>query len=495
MQQDIQTAAQAELEIRRRFGTSFRDFVLNVKPDYKFYRHTEVLIEALDKVAHLEIKRLMAFEPRRMGKSETISRLFPAYYLFLNPVHHVGIGSYGAELAEGLSRDARENYLKTGRELGSAESVSEWHTAEGGRCWSAGVGGAIIGKGGECLILDDPYRSRAEAMSLAYRTKTYDWYQHVWYTCQHPHAAFVIVQTRWHADDLIGRLLEVEKNGDYPEKWHIINLEAIKEEKSQIFPVSCTISPDWRQPGEALCPEMFTVEDLMRIKSKNIDVWRAMYQQNPIAEEGNIWKLAWFKSYTEDSIAGVVLSNDGLDWDLNDGGDRADGENAACAFVRSSIGSDGKIYVSDCDFLWTDFAEQVAWMKRIDSPHYVEAKASGKSAVSSLQKSGVYAMEVKVRGLDKVSRTKLATPIASGDHVRIHKAIWEKLLYDDRQGILGFDAKPFKDLNDAFVQALNRHWVFDPTSESDEEPPEWWHNMGVGNASPRGNDWRDAHRY
>lgn len=416
----------------------------------------------------------MVFEPPRHGKSEEVSRLFPAHYLYKHPKHHFGITSYGADMAYGLSRDARDNYISTGATLSeSAEGMVEWHTKQGGRCWSAGVGGAITGKGGHVLEIDDPFKDAEEAYSLLRRNKVWEWYQHVFYTRLEPNGAIIIVLTRWHDDDLAGRILNEEQVGENPEQWHIISFEAIKEESAVKFPASCTIEPDWRSPGEALCTERYSLDRLQVIKTKVGDrAWRSLYQQNPIAEGGNIWKLIWFKKF-DDTIfnqngQSIILSNDGWDWDTNDGGDREDGENAANAGIRSSIGNDGNVYITDARVRWNDFADQVGEMKKDDSPHYVEAKASGRSITSALMKAGVWAGEVKVRGMDKVSRTRLVTPLAEQGKVFIHVKVWDMILHEERQGILGFPAREFKDLNDAFVQALNRHYPFTPEPEKKE---------------------------
>jgi phage terminase large subunit-like protein len=355
----------------------------------------------------------------------------------------------------------------------------EWHTQQQGRCWSAGVGGPITGKGANCLLIDDPFKNDEEAYSLLRRDKVWEWYQHTFYTRLEPDGAIVIVLTRWHDDDLAGRILNEEKTGENPEHWHILNFAALKETTTQKFPESCTVAPDWRETGEALCRERFPEDRLLVIKSKIGErAWRALYQQNPIAEEGNIWKLTWFKPYDDSFIVDneIELFNDGWDWDTAYG-DEKNERNAANAGVRASIGSDGNIYVSDCEFQWCEFPQQIKRMKEKESPHYVEAKASGKSIVQSLQKAGIFAHEVKIKGGDKISRTILSTPVAEQGKVFIHRKIWDKLLFDERQGILGFPARPFKDLNDAFVQMLNRLWPYTQDEPQEEKVPEDWRDF------------------
>jgi len=472
----LKLKASAELELRRRYGGTFRGFVEKVRPSFVWYRHCDELAKVLDRVCSGEIRRLMVFEPRRHGKSELVSRLFPAYYLYKHPTHHVGIASYGSELAGGLSRDAREYYRASGRQFGTSEAESEWHTHAGGRCWSAGVGGPIIGKGGELLIFDDPFKNREDAYSQSQRDKVWDWSQSTWETSAHPGAIHINVMTRWHPDDYAGRLLELEKTAEYPEKWHIVCFEALKEETPPKFPESCTLIPDWRQPGEALNPDRYDVEALLRIKSKSSAVWLSMYQQRPTEESGNIWKREWFKGNLFDDSdliengGTVSISNRGFDWDTAYTENEA---NSATAFIESGVGSDGNIYICDLDFMWYEFPETLQWMKEKVGPHYVEQKASGKSIVQALNKMLIYAAEVPVKGGDKVARTTLVTPLVESGRVKIHRRVIDKLLDDDRQGILKFKSSddPYTDLNDVFVQALNRLWPFTKREPVTLPPP------------------------
>lgn len=459
---EIRAATEEELQLR---FTTVRNFISETKPDYQWYHHCVVLASVLDRVERGELKRVMIFEPPQNGKTELTSRQFPAYCLNKNPERKVILTSYAADHARRISRDARDNYTKTGSELrDDASAVHDWMTAYGGGMLSAGVGGPITGSGGDIIIIDDPVKNSEEAYSTLVQENQWLWYKTTLYTRRRPNAAIILIMTRWVTDDLAGRLLALEAQTykTEPEKcqnWHIVSFEAEKLAGLLEIPKSCTLEPDWRKPGDALCPEMFPKEDLEITKALDETTWWAMHQQRPMREGGNLWKLEWFKKF-DDTRNGVKLYDDGCDWDMNDGGDRHDSENAACAYVRSSMGTDGNIYVTDCGFQWLGFPEQLEWMKSIESPHYIENKAAGRSATTSLQKAGNFAMEVKVKGLDKVSRTILATPVAKQGKIFIHVKVWEKLLLDDKQGILGFPTKPFKDLNDAFVQMVNRRWPF-----------------------------------
>lgn len=276
---------------------SFREFIARVNPRYVFYRHTEVLIDALQRVADGELKRLMIFMPPRHSKSETASRLFPAYHLHRHPAQWVGLASYGAELAYTLSRNARENYRQGGGELNrSASGVEQWETLTGGGMWAAGVGGTATGRGFSLGIIDDPLKNSEEAASATIREKQKDWWRSVFYTRQEPGAAIVLIQTRWHEADLGGWLLAQESDEDAePEQWHIVTMPAIAETPPAL-PQTCTVEPDWRGENEALCPERYDVRRLTRIRRTLGEYfWSALYQQRPTPREGDFFRRQWFE--------------------------------------------------------------------------------------------------------------------------------------------------------------------------------------------------------
>lgn len=131
---------------------SFRDFVTRVRPGYRWYWHCEALAAVLQRVADGELKRVLVFMPPRHGKSELVSRLFTAYYLYRYPHRWVGLCSYGADLAETLARAAQANYVRSGGKLrGGSTAVKHWEVPQGGGMWAAGVGGPITGKGFHCF--------------------------------------------------------------------------------------------------------------------------------------------------------------------------------------------------------------------------------------------------------------------------------------------------------------------------------------------------------
>ncbi|WP_375496246.1 phage terminase large subunit [uncultured Nostoc sp.] len=278
---------------------SFREFVDKVYPKYKWYRHCIVLANVLQRVADGELKRVMVFMPPRHGKTILVSKLFPAYLLYRYAHLWVGLNSYAAELSYTFSRAARDAYSEIGGKMREdAAAVKNWETPEGGGCWAAGVGGPITGKGfGSAGIIDDPLKNAKEALSATIKRGHQDWYGSTFYTRAEPDAPIMIVMTRWAEDDLAGWQLSQESE-DEPERWHIVNFEAIKEEYAPKFPPTCTVEPDWRQPGEALCPERFDLAKLIKIKKRLGEYfWNALYQQRPSPLEGSHFKRSWWQYY------------------------------------------------------------------------------------------------------------------------------------------------------------------------------------------------------
>jgi len=271
-------------------------FIRRANPRYTFYRHTKTIIDVLERVAAGELKRVMFFLPPRHSKSETISRLFSAYYLRRHPDRYVALTSYAAELAYTLSRAARENYTRAGGALSDdASAVKHWETGQGGGLWATGVGGPATGKGFSLGIIDDPLKNAEEAQSVTIREKQKEWYASTFYTRAEPDAAIIVVQTRWHEDDLAGWLLSQEGDPETSEGWHVVNMPALFDPEPIELPSSCTLEPDPREAGDALNPERFTAERLHKIRDRiGPYYFAALYQQRPRPKEGGFFKWDWF---------------------------------------------------------------------------------------------------------------------------------------------------------------------------------------------------------
>ena len=304
----------------------FRRFIAAAYPGYAFHTWAERLIDLLQQVADGELHRLIVCCPPRLGKSLLVSKLFPAYWVSRYPHRFCAIASYSAELAYAHSREARHFYRSCGHPLSKdSTAVGNWLTPQRGGCIAAGVRGPFTGKGYALGVIDDPYKGPEDAGSAAQRQKLIEWFQSVWLTRAEPGvnatagAAQVVVLTRWHQDDLIGWLLEQEA-GDAPQHWHVLNLPALAEpqEIRLSFPPTCSVEPEWREPGAPLCPERFPLAELEQIRIRAGRYWwEALYQQRPSPAEGLLFRSEWLRpAYVRQSssesraYAPLVLSCD-----------------------------------------------------------------------------------------------------------------------------------------------------------------------------------------
>ena len=289
-------------QIQQQTQQSFRDFIVAAYPGYAFHTWAERLIALLQQVADGQLNRLIVCCPPRLGKSLLVSKLFPAYWVSRYPTRFCAIASYSAELAYAHSREARHYYRAVGHPLSKdSTAVGNWLTPDRGGCIAAGVRGPFTGKGYALGIIDDPYKGPEDANSAAQRQKLIEWFQSVWLTRSEPGvngsagAAQVVVLTRWHQDDLIGWLLSQE-SGAAPQHWQVLNLPAIAEHPAQQlrFPDTCSLEPDWRQPGQPLCPERFPAAELEQIRIRAGSYWwNALYQQRPSPAEGLLFQRHW----------------------------------------------------------------------------------------------------------------------------------------------------------------------------------------------------------
>lgn len=257
----------------------------------------EEIAKQLARVESGEIKRLMLFVPPRHGKSELGSIKFPAWYLGRHPEKEVITSSYSADLAQDFGYKTRNlvnspeyaQVFKT-RLRDDSKSKAKWLTGEGGGYTSTGVGGAITGRGADLAVIDDPFKNREEAESKTIRDKVYNWYTSTLYTRLEKGGAIILILTRWHQDDLAGRLLKAMEAGG--EQWEVVK-----------FPAIATEDEFNRKQGEALWNDKYDLEALENIK-KTIGAydWSALYQQSPVSSETQEFKQDFWQYRTMDEV-------------------------------------------------------------------------------------------------------------------------------------------------------------------------------------------------
>lgn len=260
-------------------------------PGYRDAAHHRRIARKLEAVERGDCKRLMIFMPPRHGKSMLASEFFPAWYLGRNPEHYIIASTYAQDLADDFGRKVKAQIQDKGFQAifpgvklaEDSQSVKRFHvdggsevsTAQRGAYYAVGAGGPLTGRGAHLLLIDDPVKNREEADSETQRRRLKEWYTSTAYTRLMPGARVVVIQTRWHEDDLSGWLLEEHQH----EGWDVLSLPAV-------------------DGGKALWPDQYPVETLAKIKAAvGPRDWSALYQQQPSSEEGTYFKREWLKEW------------------------------------------------------------------------------------------------------------------------------------------------------------------------------------------------------
>lgn len=296
----------ARRELARR---SLVDFTKYTLPGYDPARHHYRIAEHLEAVERGEIDRLMVFMPPRHGKSELASRRFPAWLLGRDPGHQIIASSYNSDLATDFGREVREivNSPEYGEVFpdvtlkGDDKAANRWKTNHRGAYYAVGVGTAATGRGAKTFLIDDPFKDREEADSELRRERVWNWYRSTAYTRLAPAGRVVLVNTRWHDDDLSGRLLEAMDDG--ADQWEILSLPAIDD------------------VGKALWPGWYPIERLRAIeKTIGPREWSALYQQKPQPDDGTYFKREWFNRYEPADLPQILNKYATSDYAVTDGG-------------------------------------------------------------------------------------------------------------------------------------------------------------------------------
>ena len=297
-------AAEDQAELNRINAWRGFEWWLRVQSPYWHWdwAYQRYIYAALERVTNGESKRLMIFLPPRHGKSELVTVRYAAWRLLKELKLNVIVGSYNQRLANRFSRKIKRviaAYDMTGKKepapkIAALNRVDEWETGKGGGVKAVGVGAGVTGFGADLIVIDDPVKSRAEAESRTHRERVREWFNDDLHTRLEPGGAVVLIQTRWHEDDLAGRLLKEMENGG--ERWDVVSLPALAEEDD----------PLGREPGEALCPQRFDREALMAKKTKMGSYsFSALYQQRPTPHEGGLFKREWFERVVDRAPEGL----------------------------------------------------------------------------------------------------------------------------------------------------------------------------------------------
>lgn len=429
-------------------------------------RHTpalELLDQKLVSIMLGQITRLIVSIGPQEGKSESISHYFPLWMLKTRPDWRIGIISYGQSIAERWGRVIRADIETHNGRHGNTDlglSISRDHGAAGdwslaeysGGVYCTGIGGSLTGRKVDLLIIDDPFKDRIEASSETMRDKVWDWWQSVAIPRLAPGAPVVVVATRWHEDDLIGRLVV-----DAPDLWTVLNIPAEAEEND----------PLGRQPGEFLqSARNRTVEQWVEIKrAVGSTVWNALYQGRPSPDEGTIWQRPWWRFYSERPFTvrqdGTCIATN-MDqvvasWDM--AFKDAKGSDFVVGTVWGRRGPEA--YLLDMVRDRLDFTATAAAVERLAfkwpqaTATYIEDKANGPAVISHLRTrmSGLIAEGAND---SKMARASAVAPFIEAGNVWLPQANLAPWVLNFVDEAAAFPNGAHDDMVDSASQALRR---------------------------------------
>lgn len=447
-------------EMSKKHLTVFLSYIFNGYQRKWF--HTEIAHRVQGVISGKGNRNLMVFIPPQSGKSQIISRALPAWALGVNPELKIASCSYAGELSRQFSRAVQrimmsEEYKAVFPDIRLAESKDKGYQRQvdyfdivnhGGFYKAVGVGGSLTGTPVDIGIIDDPVKDAIEAGSQTYRDRVWDWYTDVFLTRLHNKSKQILIMTRWHEDDLAGRLLERERD-----KWTVLSIPAV-----------CEVEHDGglsnRKVGEALWEERHSLERLLDVEKRSPRTFAALYQQRPTVAGGNIIKREWFQhvklaDYNRihtDEPPVFFLDTAYTDRTSND----PSGIIATC-----KIGGD--LYIThaqkvnmrfpDLIRFIPDYARQHGYNRR--SSVRIEPKANGLSVIDQLKETtGLNVVATPSPKDSKETRLYAASPVVEGGRVYLVEGGWNEQFEDE---VCGFPSKPHDEFVDVLCYAIDYH--------------------------------------
>jgi predicted phage terminase large subunit-like protein len=425
---------------------------------WKVASHLAVIQRYLFALINDEFDNLIVSMPPRHGKSSFITTAFPGWYLGNFPDNNVIITSYEATLAAHFGRAVRDMMDEYGQSVfglsvrSDSRAAADWHLrgmnhtgqpATGG-LRATGVGGGLTGRGGDLIIVDDPIKDAKQAQSDLYRATVWDWYLSVLFSRREPNAKQIIVMTRWHEDDLVGRLLDPSRSDEVDgQKWVVLNLPAIAEEEGDVL---------GRKVGDALWPERWPLDELRVARGTQTAYWwGALYQGRPAPATGNIFKRSWWRFWepaganlgpvririnddeeiARDPVPLPAFQDTASSWDLT----FKKGSGTAFVAGQKWGKKDGSAYLLDQTRARRDFPETVAAFQRFHEQHsditakWVEDKANGPALIALLRDQIPGIIPVQPEGSKENRARGVAYYAESGNVYLPHPAVapwvWE----------------------------------------------------------------------
>ena len=470
-----------ELSIRKMNQAAYDDlieFCKIMQPDYIVGKHHRILADMLMAIESGDKDRICVNIPPRHGKSQLVSIFFPAWYLGRNPNKKVMMVSHTTDLAVDFGRKVR-NLISTDAYKGifptvnlaiDSKSAGRWNTNSGGEYYACGVGSALAGRGADLLLIDDPH-SEQDVINgnFAVFEKAYEWFTFGARTRLMPGGSVAIIQTRWHMDDLTGRVTRDMVNNERADEYDVIEFPAILEVEDL---------DDGGIVEKPLWPEFFDLEALMRTKaSMPTFQWNAQYQQQPTAEEAALVKREWWNLWMSEeppSCEYIIMSLDAA----------AEKHNRADYTALTTWGvfyneeeSAYNIILLNSIKRRMEFPE----LKELAMEEYsdwepdsfiVEKKSSGVALYQEMRRMGLPVSEYTPhRGSgDKLARLNSVSDIVASGLCWVPQTRWAEEVVEE---IAGFPFMSNDDLVDSTVMALMRFrqggFIRLPTDEPEEQ--------------------------
>ena len=467
---------------------SFVNFVTYTNEKYEVEWFHKLVCDYLDKLCLGEIKKLMIFIPPQHGKSELSSRRFPSYLLGVNPRLKIAIGSYSPDLATSFNRAIQqvmtdekykevfpntklnEKNVSTASKNGELRNSTIFETIKyKGFVKTVGVGTGLTGTPVDIGIIDDPFKDRTTANSPTVRQNVWDWYNDVFCTRLHNNSKQLLLFTRWHEDDLAGRLLDPENehyNEDEAKEWTVIALPALKEATK---PLECAIDvQDPRQIDEALWESRHSAEKYKRRRITNPTGFASLDQQRPAPLEGNKILKEWWEIVKERELPfdlGSVANDFFIDGAFTDSSKNDETGLLSCFYHKQS----DTLYITNCSGVRKELYEFLPYFKsyaqtnnyKRQSNVFLELKASGhpmKSMLSKAEHGGFNcrAINSKVVSLGKWNRVENSEPFIASGKIKLIGGNWNKAFIDQCST---FPNGKHDDMIDVLCYAVHHYFI------------------------------------
>lgn len=473
-------------KIRRKSRRSLAKFVTYTNDDYTAEWFHREICKWLDRLERGEIKKLMIFMPPQHGKSELSSRYFPASCLGRNPDYKIAIASYSQDLSSGFCKDI-QNILRTPKykevfqgvrlnEKRDPDATNESLTdryfqvvKRKGFVKAVSVESPLTGKPVDIGIIDDPFKDRTEANSEKRRELVWNWYIDVFCSRLHNESKQLMLFTRWHEDDLAGRLLDPDNefyNEDEAKEWTVLVFPALFEDE-KIHPMQEDVN-DPREVDEALWESRHTRVKYIRKRATNPTSFNSIDQQRPTNKAGNKIQRDWF----------VIMKPNELPFDLGsispnywvDGAYTKETQNDETGLIAEYFHKEsGKLYIFNAVGVRKELYEFLPFFKAYTKANlfkpkslvYIEPKASGKSMKSMLEKPmfgnfNVLEVSNEAVKLGKWNRVENSEPFLITGKVVLVEGTWNKKFIDQ---CCSFPNGKHDDMLDNLTYAVDRYFV------------------------------------